>query len=127
MKYFLFFISILVTTAFSPLTTFAANTYHQGEILVLAANNVMELDITMEMVGENTESSADIINVIPLPVQAMEQERIRNERHIRQDGEASALRQQQGEAATVQNEINRQITEAAQEASEAKNSAQKGK
>ncbi|MBU0681874.1 MAG: hypothetical protein KKD73_10690 [Proteobacteria bacterium] len=103
-------------------TTLAANFPATAEVMVLA-NNTVELDVTMQMLDENAESSSDIINVIELPVQAMHQERLRNERRIRQDGDASPLRQEHGSPASIQGEIMNEVHDAQQDAADAKGKA----
>ncbi len=122
MKYLVYLFPALIL-ALGAETTLAADFSHPAEVMVMAANKSVELDVTMEMLDEDAESSADIINVIELPVQEMHQEQIRNQRRIRQDGDTSPLRQEQGSPGGVQGEIMGEISEAQQEAEEAKRNA----
>jgi hypothetical protein len=104
-------------------TALGANFNPHADVIVMAASNAMELDVTMEMLDEDAQSSSDIINVIELPVQAMHQEQVRNQRRIRQDGDASPLRQEQGAPNVDQSEIMGQINEIQQDSEDAKRQA----
>lgn len=108
------------TLTFGAQTTLAAKVFLSSEVMVVAANNALELDVTMEMLDEDADSSSEIINILELPLQEMRREQLRNERRFRQSGETSPLRQGQGSANAVQGEINTQIIEAQQEAENAK-------
>lgn len=99
-------------------TTMAADVPSPAPVPVMASNDV-ELDVTMEMLDEDAQSSADIVNVIDLPVQEMHQEQIRNQRRIRQQSSALPLRQEEGSPNAIQNEITQQIQESRQQAQEA--------
>ncbi len=123
MKYIIYLFSVLFF-ALAAETTWAANFSPTTEFMV-AANNAVELDVTMEMLDENAESSSDIINVIELPVQEMRMEQIRNERQIRQDGDASPLRPEQGSQNDTQSEIQDQFHELHQGARDAQRAINK--
>lgn len=99
-------------------TTMAADVTDPAPVLVMASNDV-ELDVTMEMLDEDAQSSADIVHVIDLPVQEMHQEQIRNQRRIRQQSNALPLRQEEGSPNAIQNEITHQIQESRQQAQDA--------
>ncbi|MEN8258403.1 MAG: hypothetical protein ABFS09_11135 [Thermodesulfobacteriota bacterium] len=119
MRKFIYFCSALIALALAPAFSHAAGPFLHGDVIIMAANS-LELDVTMEMLDEDADSSSDITNVIKLPVREMHREQIRNERRIRQGGDASPLHQEEGSPATVQNEIINEIIEAQQEAEEAK-------
>ncbi|MDR9502248.1 MAG: hypothetical protein RI601_10690 [Desulfurivibrionaceae bacterium] len=91
-------------------TTMAADVTAPAPVMVMASNGV-ELDVTMEMLGEDAQSSADIVHVIELPAQEMHPEQIRNQRRIRQQSSALPLRQEEGSPNAVQNEIPQPIHE----------------
>lgn len=99
-------------------TTMAADVTDPAPVLVMASNDV-ELDVTMEMLDEDAQSSADIVHVIDLPVQEMHQEQIRNQRRIRQQSSALPLHQEEGSPNAAQHEITQQIQESRQQAQEA--------
>lgn len=124
MKYIVYLFPALML-ALGAETTLAANFPHNAEVMVMAANNTVDLDVTMEMLDEDAESSSDIINVIELPVQEMHQEQIKNQRRIRQDGGPSSLRQKQGSPDAVRGEMMNEMIEAQQEAEEAKRNSSK--
>lgn len=109
---------IIAAVAFclAPVTALAASPFAEGEVMVMAANSV-ELDITMEMVDEDVDTSADVVNILELPVQEMHQEQLRNERRIRQSGEATPLQLEHGSGAM------HELVEAQQEAEDAKRKA----
>ena len=122
MKNFIYLCAALIALTLSPAFSHAANPFLSGDVIVIAGTG-LELDVTMEMLDEDDDSSSDITNVIELPVQEMRRERVRNEHRIRQGGDSSPLRQGQGSPAVVQDDIINDIAEARQEAEEAKRGA----
>ncbi len=104
-------------------TTHAAESSNHRERIVLA-NNTVELDITMEMLDEDADSSDDIVHVIKLPVLEMHKEQIRNRQQIRQNAEETSPRREHDNAETTQGDIRNQMIDAQQEAAEAKRNAQ---
>ena len=123
MKCIVYLVPVLIL-AFGAETSLAANVFNPSEVMVVAANNVVELDVTMEILDEDAESSSAITNVIELPMQKMHQEQIRNQRRIHQDKDALLLRQEQDSPNAILGEMSNQINEAQQEAEEAKRNAQ---
>ncbi len=122
MKSVIYIFTALITLTLFPAFAHAEKPFFDGEVIVMASNH-LELDVTMEMLDEDDDSSADITNVIELPVQEMHRERVRNERRIRQGGDASPLQQGHGSPAAIQNDIINDIIESRQEAEEAKKGA----
>ncbi len=104
-------------------TTMAADVTDPAPVLVLASNDV-ELDVTMEMLDEDAQSSADIVHIIDLPVQEMHQEQIRNQHRIGQQSSALSLRQEEGSPNAIQNEVTHQIQESRQQVQESRQQAQ---
>ena len=109
---------VAVALCLAPASAFASSPFADGEVMVMAAGRV-ELDITMEMVDEDVDTSADVVNILELPVQEMHQEQLRNERHIRQSGEASSLQLEHGSSGKAMDDIR----EVQQEAEDAKRKA----
>ncbi len=122
MKSFIYICTALIALTLFPAFAHAENPFLDREVIVMASHH-LELDVTMEMLDEDDDASSDITNVIELPVQEMHRERVRNERRIRQGGDASPLQQEQGSPAAIQNNIINEINEARQEAEEAKKGA----
>lgn len=122
MKNFIYVFAALVGLTLFPTLSQAANPFLSGDVIVVAGNS-LELDVTMEMLDEDDDASSDITHVIEIPVEAMHRERVRNERRIRQGGDAGPLQQEQGSPATIRNDIISDIIESRQEAEEAKQGA----
>lgn len=122
MKYFIYFFPALMLTLATDLTMAVAADFPTPTEVMVVANKSVELDVTMEMLDEDAQTSSDIIHVIELPVQEMHQERLRNQRRIREDGAASPLRQEQDSRHGQHGDLNDQIRDLQQEAEEAKHS-----
>lgn len=45
------------------------------ERMMVLASNTVELDVTMEVIDEDMDSSSDVINIIEIPVQRLQRER----------------------------------------------------